>query len=173
MIVMAGIGRKGFSFVEMLITLTVISLLLGLAAHEFSKWVARYTIESQVQELYSKLQSTRAQAMFRNTAHFLVLDRGGYSIVADTYPSAFGNGELDVQDSVISPFKAFTYNADRGSVVKFDNRGLAPLNNARTVCFVSEVNPSFDCLIIHRARINMGKIRKQTDPCKAENCMAK
>jgi prepilin-type N-terminal cleavage/methylation domain-containing protein len=167
------IGNKGFSLIEMLITLAIMSILLGLATLEFSKWIVKYDIESQTQELYSKLQFTRFQAMHKNTCHFFQLERSGYSISADTAPFDFGSCHPGPDDTVVTPFRQLKHPVDNGSTIKFDSRGLVPLNNARTICISSNVNPDFDCIVIHRVRINMGKIRRQTDECVATNCMVK
>jgi prepilin-type N-terminal cleavage/methylation domain-containing protein len=167
------IGGKGFSLIETLITLAIMSILLGLATLEFSKWIAKYDIESQTQELYSKLQLTRVQAMHRNTCHYFQLERSGYSITADTAPFDFGSCHPGPDDTVVSPFKELKYSVDKSATIKFDSRGLVPLNNARTICIPSNANPDFDCIVIHRVRINMGKMRRQTDECIATNCMVK
>ena len=168
-----GICEKGFSLVETLITLAVMSILLGLATLEFSKWIVKYDIESQTQELYSKLQITRVQALHRNTRHYFQLERNGYSISASSSPFDFGSGESDSGDVVIAPYKQLRHPVDRGSVIKFDHRGLVPLNQARTICIPSDVNPDFDCIVIHRVRINMGKIKRQGEACVATNCRVK
>jgi hypothetical protein len=146
---------------------------LGIAALEFRKWIVKYDIESQVSELYGRMQRIRAEALYRNAAHFLVLEEGGYSVVADTWPESLGNGKIDSEDRVLVPFKQFAHPVNKGSTIKFDRRGLVPLNNARTICVLSDVDPDFDCIVVHLVRINMGKIRKQSAPCKAENCMVK
>jgi|GEM_PF-4268274 len=167
------ISGKGFSLVETLITVAVMSILLGLATHEFGKWIVKSDIESQVAELHGRLQAMRAEANFRNRAHFLRLETGGYSVAADTWPEAFGNGRLDDEDSEIVPYKEFRRPANGGSVIKIDHRGFIPLNTARTICFYSDVNPATDCIVIHCARTNTGKIRNQRAACNAENCRVK
>jgi|WetSurMetagenome_2_1015567.scaffolds.fasta_scaffold00013_92 prepilin-type N-terminal cleavage/methylation domain-containing protein len=171
--VLADTGRKGFSLIEVLVVMGIVAILLAFTSIEFRRLMIRHDIESQVCELHGRLQRTRIEANTRNTAHFLRLEKDGYSVVADTWPDLFGNGKLDNEDRVMIPFKKFAHPVNSASTIKFDSRGIVPLNTARTICIYSDVDPEIDCLVIHCARINSGKIKNQNSACNADNCRVK
>jgi prepilin-type N-terminal cleavage/methylation domain-containing protein len=169
----AGRLKGGFSLVEVLIVVCIIALLLAIATLSFSDWVTRYNIESQILMLNGDLLRARYAAMNRNKAHFVVLKNNNYSVVADTHPSPFGDGEITEDDTVVVPEKTFARPINSSSVITFNARGMVPLYQARTICVYSEVNPATDCIIVHTARINTGKIRNQKSTCNSDNCRAK
>lgn len=163
----------GFSLIAVLIVMGIMALLIGISTLAFSTWTTRYDIERQVKMLHADLLKTRAEAMNKNRAHFVVLKKNSYSIIADTHPSPDGDGEKSVADDVVLPDTALRHPLDSASTITFDTRGMVPLSQSRTICVSSNVNPDFDCIKVSRTRILMGKILKQGQPCDHDNCKGK
>jgi prepilin-type N-terminal cleavage/methylation domain-containing protein len=169
---MAFSGKRsdGFTLVELLVVVCVAALLAGLAFMSFTNWSSKYDIESQVLMLHADLMRARSSAIIRSRAHFVVLKTGSYYVAADTHPAPFGDGDLTEHDAVVLPEKVFSRPINSPSTLTFNARGMATLY--RTICVYSDVKPETDCIIIHRARINTGKIYNQKGNCDSDNCRA-
>jgi prepilin-type N-terminal cleavage/methylation domain-containing protein len=87
--------RRGFSLVEILATLTCISLLLVLAPIGFQS-VFGTKFDSNVSDLATLLVRARAYAMANNTYTFVGLQETDDSVPATTTPQTAGNGRLGV-----------------------------------------------------------------------------
>ncbi|HMK55143.1 MAG TPA: GspH/FimT family protein [Dissulfurispiraceae bacterium] len=165
--------NQGMTMIEILIVMGIVMILLGIAWLEFSTWVKKYDIERQIYMLHAQLLKSRSTAMFRNRTHFVVLKEGSFSIIDDTNPSPFGDGVNTSADTVILAETALIHPINQPSTITFNARGLTPLNQTRTICVYSEVHPDADCIVVHRARINIGCIIRQDDVCSSENCRTK
>jgi len=108
---------------------------------------------------------------------------GTYRIAEDTDGDGEGDddsdGIIDEDGQTFLPPRAVEYaieNNFAGKIVNFKNRGLVqPRGQAAggTICFFTEHDPDYDCIVISQTRINMGKLKKQKSlggECKAENC---
>ena len=58
---------SGFSLIELLITLTVLSIVLAMGVPSAIGWVRAMEVRSSAESLRSALQRTRAEAVARNT----------------------------------------------------------------------------------------------------------
>ncbi|MFO7785870.1 MAG: prepilin-type N-terminal cleavage/methylation domain-containing protein [Desulfatiglandales bacterium] len=68
-----GVYRKrscasGFTLTEVLVVLAILSILVLAAIPGFSAWLPHYKLKTSAQDLYSRLQSTKLQAIRQNTA---------------------------------------------------------------------------------------------------------
>jgi type IV fimbrial biogenesis protein FimT len=154
-------GKDGLSLIEMLIVIAIISLLIGIASLQFSKWNTKYNIEGQTKEMYSDLMEARANAMSRNRDHiFRMIDATRYQTLADL------NGDGDYDDTVnniaetgaIKTLKnAIQWNsaAPANSDVTFNSRGLATTAGTINVA-TNTAGAVYDCIVISWTRINMG-----------------
>ncbi len=61
----------GITLVELIIVLSIIGILAVALGFEFTGWMGRYRVESQVKEMYVDLMNARARAMQRNRMHFV------------------------------------------------------------------------------------------------------
>jgi hypothetical protein len=97
-----------------------------------------------------------------------------------------GNGQFEAQvdpavptnntDTTIATFpkrveQTVTVNGAAPYELEFTKWGV--VTPERTICVFSTYDPDYDCIIVSRTRINMGKIANQGNPCQSANCDAK
>ncbi len=155
---MKPIKNHGVTLIELVIVISVISILVVALGFEFSGWMGSYRIESQVKELYTDLMNSKVRAMQRNRAHFVVINANNYQVFEDTNES----GQFDGGDIPLASFanqKIFEFPVDPASwtgTVTLDSRGLVVPNSV--IRFdIRNNNPDYDCLLLFPTRINMGR----------------
>jgi prepilin-type N-terminal cleavage/methylation domain-containing protein len=167
---------RGFSLLELLTVIAIISILLGVATIYGRQWMDKYNAESQMRTLHTELMATRARAMEKNRIHFIVLnDTGVYQVVEDTNDS--GGNKPDAGDKILETdilkYLPKTSSTMTGYPVTFimDARGLisssaGELVNAVSIPFDTKTAmPAYDCLQLYATRINIGRMNgKNCDP---------
>ena len=143
--------QSGFTLIEMVVVVAVISVLLAIATLKFSKLNEKYTVESNIKEIYSILMRARNSAANTNTPNVIVFTPNQLQTGEDTN----GDNNIDgASDSMNYPRFNINFSA---SPVVFDRRGLT--NNIQTIRitgFSAEANPIMDCIVISSTRINIG-----------------
>lgn len=166
--------NRGFTFLELMVIIAIIGIIASLSVGSFRRLIMRYNVESQIQEIYADIMNLRLNATHRNRTCFILLSQYSYKGYEDSYPSPFGNDELDeAQDNLIFSEKTvkFPLSYSSGNVIAIDARGFSTTN--KTVCIFSNVDPRYDCIKISRTRVVMGKIKNLSGECKSENCEEK
>ena len=134
-------------------------------------------------------------AMTGNCAHFADFNfpappagYGTYRIAEDTNEDDEGDNNSDgvIDDSGNTFLSSYPKTVDypitnnfTGKIINFDKRGIVePKGQALggTICFFTDNDPDYDCIVISRTRIIMGKLKKQPGnggDCEADNCTKK
>ena len=142
-------GQKGFSLIELVITIGVISILLSIATLEFNKYMTKSHIESQVKMMYSDMMNARAEALMQKSDRSIKVDTTPK--VFSVHPSSDGSGTPLLQRTL-----KFQLDSDHGNPVAFDTRGVASI--AKAICVGANGNPAaVDSIIISETRIQLGK----------------
>lgn len=160
-------NKHGFSLIELIITMVIIGILLGIASINFFDWQRKSYIERQTKELHTDLNSARMESVFRKSRHRITFQPSSYVLrryTSDNEASAAGT--IINSKNVSYLFTRETGGDISDASVEFDARGLLTGANG----FVLRVNPvasgaAFDCLIIHVARTNMGKMKDDGTSC--------
>jgi len=74
--------RRGFSLVELMVTVAVLGLLMTLAVPSFSEWIQNSRIRTAAESIQNGVQLARAEAVRRNTRiEFALVGTGGGWVV--------------------------------------------------------------------------------------------
>jgi prepilin-type N-terminal cleavage/methylation domain-containing protein len=180
---------KGLTLVELLVAVSIVSVLALALGFEFRGWLGGYRVESQIRKLHLDLMEARVRAMLRKRIHFVSLSPNYYTVHEDIHPWPDGDKCLTPSDSERPagyndpiPFMKrtldltlpITWNNIRVKHIKFNIRGFSKTN--RTICVNTDYNSDYDCIAISAGRIRLGKLKKkipQGGKCNASNCMKK
>jgi len=148
---------RGFTLVEIIVVICIISILLAIGTLKFSEYARRYRTEAQTRMIYTELLQARANAIYQRRVTRITL-----------YPERFEVYSSATDGSLIAPvvIKALQFpiiwNA-LGDKVDFDERGLAL--NARSICIAgSDLAGVVDSVVIADTRVSIGK-KKQGKDC--------
>ena len=150
----------GFSLVELIIVIGLISIILGISTINFNSWQKKSQIESQTRALFATLNQARVDAMMFKQPRSIVLQTGGYAF--NQYSSenqGRTNGKSTQTTSVNYAINEISGPSD--NVTLFDIRGYT----TDTGIFQLDVlgNPaSLDCIVVSEGRINIGKMTNAT-----------
>lgn len=93
--------QQGYTLIECMVTLVLISIVLGVGVPSFSQMLRKQALDAARMKLVSAIQMTRQEAVYRNRAVTLLQRNGnwtnGWTIVVDLD----GNGAMDGTDVVI------------------------------------------------------------------------
>ena len=73
-------SHQGFTMIELMITMVILSVLLGLAIPGFSRWIPNYRLRGAVRDIYSNFQYAKMTA---------VKDRAGCAVLFDRANSLY------------------------------------------------------------------------------------
>ncbi len=183
----------GLTLIELIVVISIISILLVALGFEFAGWRGKYKVESQIKEIYMDLMNTKARALQRNRVHFINLDESQYIIKEDIHPWPDGDGVQTPNDDVRPtgytdpiPFVQKNLNPNEPIIlsdeseppqVLFDKKGIANLDNSNYyICSNTNVEADYNCIEISATRIKIGKLTtKITDggACNETNCIIK
>jgi len=188
-------NNRGLTLVELISVISVIATLAIWLGFSYVSWMGKYKVEKATNELYADLMNVRCMAMTRNSDFFMDFNfpappagYGTYRIAEDTNEDKEGdadeNGIIDVGGHTFLPSfpKKVDYpitNNFTSRIINFDKRGIVQprkLTFGGTICFFTDSDPDYDCIVISQTRIIMGKLKKQPSnggECKAENCLKK
>lgn len=155
-------NERGFTLVEIIITIAVIGILVAIATLDYSAWNRKYQSESQLKAMYADLAGAKLDALHKKTDRSVTLTSTGYTIRrADT-------GATLLQKTIKYPI---TWS--HGNILTFNTRGLfANMTTPQTICLSSGAELGRDCLIVSTTKIDMGK-RSSGAACAYSNCVIK
>lgn len=151
--------RNGFSLIELLITIALITIMLSIATFQFSAFSKKSGVESQTRKLYGDLMELRSQAMFEKRSRGVKLSALSYSIYSS-------------EVMTVNPIQVTTLKTPINTEeIVFDTRGM--LQSAATSICVSETNSAaVDSIAVSMTRIKLGKL-KAGEACLSENIISK
>lgn len=149
--------NNGFTIVELIVVIALMSILLTVATLDFSAWQRKSQIERYTKELYSDVQNARMNAAFtkkRQRVEFYSqqVRFRSFSTIGDTAGTLLSTKTLPVP--ITTNFSA----SPQSNQVEFDTRGIDNDAIIKVVCFTTTVDAMYDALIITPALTSMGKV---------------
>jgi prepilin-type N-terminal cleavage/methylation domain-containing protein len=159
--------NSGFSLIELVVVIAILSILLSIAGISGRTWLDRYRVESQTKEMYVDLMNARACAMQKNRTYFVTLASMQYTVYEDRDPANPTNPALDGDDifeqasDVLVTQKNTQYSIvsnPTGTTFSFDKNGLVSLcGTLRFDLTNSSAGSAYNCITLNTTRILMGK----------------
>lgn len=164
-------NKHGFTIVELVVVIGIISILLTIAMLDFARWQRKTQVERYTKELYSDLQSARMRAAFTKRRQSVVL--GVQQAVFWSYSS-----EADAIGTVVSTNNYpidFTTNGSwaTANTIEFDTRGVMRDPIVKVICAVTDVDAAYDALIVSQAMTSFGKVSNRENACARTNVTQK
>lgn len=104
-----GTRSKGVSLVEVVVALTIFSLLLGLAGPSYARWMAEQRLMGEARRLAESLALARSEAIKRNARVQLCpgkttgcADNGGWHQGWTLFVDRDSNAEIDVGEALVA-----------------------------------------------------------------------
>jgi prepilin-type N-terminal cleavage/methylation domain-containing protein len=152
-------GERGYSLIEMMVTVCIVSVLTVIATLKFNDYLDRSRKESQTRMLYEELLKSRAAAVY---------ERRGTRI--KVYPDHFENFSSICKDETVAPVERhelrFPVVCNTADPIDFLQNGLA--KEESSICLDGDNGAPVDSVIISYARIRIGKKEPGKD-CNAPN----
>jgi prepilin-type N-terminal cleavage/methylation domain-containing protein len=160
-------ARRGFTLVEILITIAILGILLLIGVSNFRGLNEKYKVEAETKQLYADIMDARGRAMQRNRASFVQINGSDYQTYEDTSPAPDGDGALQNTDAKITDAKVSHAIAAGNLAVplsfSFNRNGIASVTGF--IRFSSTVQPDYDCIWIRATRIKMGQYNATGNTC--------
>lgn len=147
----------GLSLIELMVTIAIIGIALGMATLSFHSWQVKNKIESQTRELFTDLSETRTNAFTQKRVYGIVFQPTSYVLKSYSSESeAASSGTVVLTKSL--KYGLTNAGADiTDTAVVFDTSGFT--NNVNTIFVGPATEPAaLNCLKISKSRENMGKI---------------
>lgn len=123
-------GLRGFTIIELMVTITLLAILLGLAVPSFALWINNSRVRTTAQVLQDGLRLAQAEAVRRNrTVSFFLTTAANPD--ADSTANANG-GNWGVR---VLPLTGTTREFVRGGALAGVNNGVTITSASTLVCF--------------------------------------
>jgi Tfp pilus assembly protein FimT len=156
-------SSRGYSLVEMVVIIGIISTLLILGTLQFDVYLKCYRTEAQTRMIYSELQSARANAIYQRRETRVKL----YPTRLEVYSSATDSGAAPID----TQFLSYPITWNNGNNIDFDASGTA-LNNCSVCLNPVDGSGAVDSIVVGDIRLRIGK-KDKGDDCSADNITIK
>lgn len=165
-------NNSGFTLIEIIITISIMATLFGIATLNFQNMRKKNNIEAQVRDLFTVLMEARNNAFMQKAEYGVIIKEKSYQI--KSYSSETDTTGVNVKSGSYS-FKLTERGTDlptAGIIARFDSSGFLS-STAGTIgalgttlnADINDTTTSLNCLVIHSARVNMGKWNATTSEC--------
>jgi type IV fimbrial biogenesis protein FimT len=109
--------RAGFTFIELIVTLSIFSILVAIAMPTFTRWLPGYNLKSAARDVFSNMQLAKLEAIKRNGSCTFTIDS------PNQYTITYTGGNKVVKLSDYS--NSISFKNTSTSPITFTSRGLA------------------------------------------------
>lgn len=157
-------GSRGITLIELVVTLSIITILLSLAAIAFNNYQVNYNVEGEIKTLYSDIQGARMHAMNENRPYVFKFTsvRSYVAAVDSNADEDYNAGDIKVDKYSKDSLKYQVSMNFPGKRITLNSRGMIILNGSDridngSVWIDKENSAEYDCIAISNTRIKMGK----------------
>jgi prepilin-type N-terminal cleavage/methylation domain-containing protein len=150
-------NRRGFSLIELIVAIGIISILLAVGTISFSHWVRRQSIDRQVKEMYADIMYIRQQAMVTGRSYDAVVTTS--KNMAFHWYSSEGESRTSGGTLVMRRGMSNAVIVSSTNPVEFNHRGVTVGDTI--MCVFSDANPATDALVVTPSKVNSGRIKNQ------------
>lgn len=162
-------NNRGFTLTELLVTIVIVIVLIGVAGYSLRGRMMGYKIENQVKQMYADLMNARARAMQQNRSHFVQVTAAAFQIIEDSDES----GAINAGDRVIItrawqyPSLVFpvTITMNTRGIIESDDI-IPPADDTIINFNIGNNAPDYDCVRLFATRIYTGRME-------GANCVVK
>lgn len=151
---------RGFSLTELMITIVIMSILLGIASLSFNTWQKKYAIENQAKEIMTGLSDLRMRAIHTKSNHVAVLSASPTTIAFRSYsagePVTLTTGRQISSKTLNYPISNNATSAVACGDIVINSRGYT-FDNQTIYILPTNSGAAVDCLVISETRINLGR----------------
>ena len=143
---------KGFTLLELIVSITIISILSAIAVTAYTNWIKKVSIENDTKQIFALLSEARARAFAEKKVCGLIFDNKDVKLVCDT------DMDNSITDETVTINKITLKNdfAKTFTYAKFDKDGTASILGTIYVNDIS-TDPNYSCISISLTRTKMGK----------------
>ena len=143
--------KSGFTLVELMVTISIFSILAAIAVPAYTSWIPRYQLQLAARDIFSNMQLAKLDAIKRNGSCTVLTNNPA----ADEYTVTLSSGDKIVKLS--DYYKDIKFgNAPAGSIT-FDSRGMC--NPFGSVSVTNTKNTAtYEISVLFVGTINMKKL---------------
>lgn len=165
--------NRGFSLIELIVVVGLISILLGIAALDFASWSRKAQIERQVKELYADIQAARLDAAYTKQRRGVEFSANQVVFKRFSSNEATTAGTSTSTRSLAFAVTRTTWANPADGQVVFDTKGVMSDPIVKVICVTTNLDVAYDALIITPAITNMGKVVNRGAACGQNNVIQK
>jgi len=153
-------SKKGFTLIEIIITMAIIGIVSAIAIPNFSKWKEKHEIDGQAQKVYFDLMLARTTAVKSNNNVQVTFNlvANTYKIHEDSNDNGVEDGGENLKNAVLENNVQFAYNVGisdtdgntvtsavsfgGAQVVVFDSRGQASSSGSVLLLHLNDIGIS-------------------------------
>lgn len=157
--------EKGFSLMELLITIAIMGIVMGIATLAFNTWQVKSKIEAQTHEIFTDISEARTNAFTQKKYYGIVFQPTSYVMKSYSSEVEIKNVTAQLANGVVVAGKDLRYGLTKAGAditdtpIIFDTSGFTTSATGFTIY----VNPTsaaaaVNCLVVSATRVNIGKV---------------
>ena len=157
--------EKGFSLMELIITIAIMGIVMGIATLSFNTWQVKNKIEAQTHEMFADISEARTNAFTQKKYYGLVFQPTSYVMKSYSSEVEIKNVAAQIANGAVVASKSLSYGITKKGLditdtpIIFDTSGFTNSATGLTI-FVNPTSAAaaVNCLVLSAARTNIGKV---------------